>query len=82
MERILQQPFAKEAEGYVVKFRRDLVAVLSREVIEPVSLHSTRNAIIKNCNEHKSTLLGVNGAVKPKTNERQKDSNKLVLRNL
>ncbi|XP_033635487.1 28S ribosomal protein S9, mitochondrial-like [Asterias rubens] len=36
MERILQQPFAKEAEGYVVKFRRDLVAVLSREVIEPI----------------------------------------------
>ncbi len=40
MERLLQQPFAKEAEGYIVKFRRDLVAVLSREVIEPVSLNS------------------------------------------
>ncbi|XP_038059423.1 28S ribosomal protein S9, mitochondrial-like isoform X2 [Patiria miniata] len=47
LERILQQPYAKEVEDYILKFREELVAVLSREVIEPIQFDETGRAFAK-----------------------------------
>nr|XP_006825509.1 PREDICTED: 28S ribosomal protein S9, mitochondrial-like [Saccoglossus kowalevskii] len=36
LERIIQQPYAKHAQDYIMQFRKDIVAVTSKDVVDPI----------------------------------------------
>ncbi|XP_022100792.1 28S ribosomal protein S9, mitochondrial-like [Acanthaster planci] len=59
LERILQQPYAKEVEEYIFKFRRKLVAVLSREVIDPIQFDEAGRAFAEGYGKRKEAEASV-----------------------
>ena len=60
-----------------MNMKMQLLPISSEQVMFRTVTYNKNNN--KTCNAHMSTLLGVQGTVKPKTKQRKTDTTKLVL---